>query len=135
MIRKIIQCTKPKSSQFDVLPTWLVKQTLEAHVPHYGRSVKEFLHEWIGKGLENTVVVHVHKPTILLFVRVFSWIVDVDVTLRINQCFESGVFPAALKKPIVTSFLKKPTLDRSVLQNYRQFCLAVCRQTRQEGSC
>ena len=42
-----------------------------------------------------------------------------DVTLLIKQCFGSGVFPAALKKAIVTSLLKKPTLDRSILQNYR----------------
>ena len=117
MIRKIIQCNKPKSSQLDVLPAWLVKQMLEAHEAHYGRSFEEFLREWIGKGLENTVVVH--KLTICFVCVYFLWTVNVDVTLLINQCFESGVFPAALKKVIVTSLLKKPTLDRSVLQNYR----------------
>ena len=117
MIRKIIQCTKPKSSQLDVLPTWLVNQTLEAHLPHYGRSLKEFLHEWIGKGLESTAVVH--KVTTCFFVCVFLSTVNVGVKLLINHCFQSGVFPAALKRAIVISLLKKPTLDRSVLQNYR----------------
>ena len=114
MIRKIIQCTKPKSSQLDVLPTWLVKHTLEAHEPHYGRSFEGFLREWIGKGLENTVVVH--KLTIC-FVCVFS----VDCERGRDAAYQPvlRVFPAALKKVIVTSLLKKPTLDRSVLQNYR----------------
>ncbi len=32
-VSKIIQSTKPKSSQLDIMPTWLLKETLPAHVP------------------------------------------------------------------------------------------------------
>ena len=41
------------------------------------------------------------------------------ITRIINTSLASGTVPASMKRALVTPLLKKPTLDRDVLQNYR----------------
>lgn len=41
------------------------------------------------------------------------------ITAIINKCFDQGVFPLSEKRAIVRPLLKKATLDREVLSNYR----------------
>ena len=41
------------------------------------------------------------------------------ITELVNQSFSTGVFPTELKRAVITPLLKKATLDKNVLQNYR----------------
>jgi hypothetical protein len=41
------------------------------------------------------------------------------ITDIVNMSLESNMFPSAMKKALVTPLLKKPTLDKSILKNYR----------------
>ena len=41
------------------------------------------------------------------------------ITCIINESLSTGTFPQSLKHSIVTPLIKKPSLDRNVLKNYR----------------
>ena len=41
------------------------------------------------------------------------------LTSIINESFRSGVFPSELREAVVKPILKKPSLDKEVLKNYR----------------
>lgn len=41
------------------------------------------------------------------------------LTELVNRSFSSGIFPVELEKAAITPLIKKPSLGRNVLQNYR----------------
>ena len=41
------------------------------------------------------------------------------ITCVINESLSTGTFPQSLKHSVVTPLIKKPSLDRNVLKNYR----------------
>ena len=43
----------------------------------------------------------------------------VGVTIMVNLCFSSGVFPTACKSSIIFPLIKKQGLDPEILKNYR----------------
>ena len=74
-IQKIIKRSPTKSCSLDPIPTSLLKQCLDALLPH--------------------------------------------ITQTINLSLQLGEVPALFKSAIVTPLLKKPSLDRNILKNYR----------------
>ena len=74
-IEKTVMAAPQKCCALDIIPTWLLRKTLSAHIP--------------------------------------------TLTLIVNKTLSDGIVLPSTRNAVVSPLLKKPTLDATVLKNYR----------------